>query len=82
LDDWSFETGQFVVDKSGNNGLNLAALWLASGMQKERDFWFRLCGGDKDTFRWAWEALGLDWGRSPRWMAAVGIMEGDDFCGQ
>lgn len=70
------------MDKAGNDGLNLAALWLASGMQKERDFWFRMCGGDKDTFRWAWRALDIEFGRSPKWMAAVGIMQDGRFCGQ
>ncbi|KAK8870047.1 hypothetical protein IAR55_000617 [Kwoniella newhampshirensis] len=43
-----------------------------------------MCGGDKDTFRWAFRALGLEFGVSPRWMSALGIANGFDngrFCG-
>jgi len=82
FDDWSFESGQMVIDKSGNEGMNLAALYLASAMMDDKDFWFKMCGGDKDTFRWAWRALDLDFGRSPRWMSSVGIMDRGKYCGQ
>jgi alpha 1,2-mannosyltransferase len=82
LDDWSFESGQMVIDKAGNGGLNLAALYLASGMLDDKDFWFKMCGGDKDTFRWAWRILDLDFGRSPRWMSSVGIVDKGRYCGQ
>ena len=85
LKSWSLESGQFIVDKAGNDGMNLAALLIAADMQRERDFWFKMCGGDKDTFRWAWEVLGLKWGESPRWMSSVGFenqFEGGRFCGQ
>jgi len=82
FDDWTFESGQMVIDKSGNGGLNLATLYLASAMMDDKDFWFKMCGGDKDTFRWAWRALDLDFGRSPRWMSSVGIMNRGKYCGQ
>lgn len=82
LDDWTFESGQMVIDKSGNRGLNLAALWLAAAMMDDRDFWFKMCGGDKDTFRWAWRMLDLDFGRSPRWHSSVGFVEKEGYCGQ
>ncbi|WVQ98408.1 hypothetical protein IAU59_005531 [Kwoniella sp. CBS 9459] len=75
---------QIVIDKAGNNGLNLAALVIASGMMEDREFWFHMCGGDKDTFRWAFRALGLDFAVSPRWMSALGIKnayESGRFCG-
>ncbi|POS77555.1 hypothetical protein DHEL01_v204055 [Diaporthe helianthi] len=36
-----------MISKSGNDGLNLAALYLAQYMAEEGDFWFG--GGDKDT---------------------------------
>jgi len=39
-----------LIDKRGNQGLNLAALHIAAIMQKDHDFWFSLSGGDKDTF--------------------------------
>ncbi|WWC85151.1 uncharacterized protein L201_000008 [Kwoniella dendrophila CBS 6074] len=84
LDLWTFESGQIIIDKSGNNGLNLVSLIIASGMMNERDFWFKMCGGDKDTFRWAFRILDNDFGISPRWMSALGIKngyEGDRFCG-
>jgi alpha 1,2-mannosyltransferase len=35
LDYFTFESGQIVIDKRGNGGLNLAALWLASGMMND-----------------------------------------------
>jgi alpha 1,2-mannosyltransferase len=85
LDHWTFESGQIVIDKAGNEGLNLAALIIAAEMQVEHKFWFHLCGGDKDTYRWAFRALGLQWGESPRWMSALGFLngfEGGRFCGQ
>ncbi|KAL7419528.1 hypothetical protein Q5752_005439 [Cryptotrichosporon argae] len=84
LDDWTFESGQIVVDKAGNDGLNLAALWLAAHMQADMSFWFHLCGGDKDTFRWAWRMLDIEFARSPKWMSPLGFLnahEGGRFCG-
>jgi alpha 1,2-mannosyltransferase len=83
LDHWTFESAQMLVDKAGNQGLNLAALIIAGEMQNERDFWFHMCGGDKDTFRWGMRALGLDFGDSPRWMGEAGFIDGfGEFCGQ
>ncbi|KAG8862786.1 hypothetical protein FRB96_000796 [Tulasnella sp. 330] len=87
LDHWTFESGQIVIDKAGNHGLNLAALWIASGMMGSgpdgRDFWFHMCGGDKDTFRWAFRVLRLNWGSPPRWMSALGGLSemANRFCG-
>lgn len=74
-----------MFDKAGNNGLNLAALWIATGMMLDREFWFRMTGGDKDTFRWGMRILGLEWSDSPRWMSALGFKNGFEsgrFCGQ
>lgn len=82
LNEFTFESGQIVIDKAGNNGLNTAALWLAAGMSFHHDFWFKLSGGDKDTFRWAFRALDIPYAAAPRWMSALGIMDGDKFCGQ
>jgi len=84
LNDWAFESGQMVISKAGNNGLNLAALHIAAAMMDEdnRDFWFRLAEGDKDTFRWAFRILDLPYTAAPRWMSALGFLEADDtFCG-
>lgn len=44
---WELDSGQVLIAKSGNDGLNLAALYLAQYMQTEGDYWFS--GGDKDT---------------------------------
>ena len=44
---WELDSGQILISKSGNDGLNLAALYLAQYMAEEGDFWFS--GGDKDT---------------------------------
>lgn len=44
---WQLDSGQILIAKSGNDGLNLAALYLASHMQTEGGYWFS--GGDKDT---------------------------------
>ncbi|WVQ70433.1 uncharacterized protein L199_008660 [Kwoniella botswanensis] len=84
LDLWTFESGQIVIDKAGNSGLNLVALIIASEMMNEREFWFHMCGGDKDTFRWAFRILDIPFGVSPRWMSALGVKngyEGGRFCG-
>ncbi|ORY32097.1 mannosyltransferase putative-domain-containing protein [Naematelia encephala] len=84
LDHFTFESGQIVIDKAGNSGLNLAALLLAADMQEDRDFWFHMCGGDKDTFRWAFRMLDIPFGESPRWMSALGGLnpyESGRFCG-
>lgn len=45
-----FASGQILIDKKGNNGLNVAALHVAAHMQEEHEFYFRLSEGDKDTF--------------------------------
>ncbi|KAG8701003.1 hypothetical protein FRC08_004336 [Ceratobasidium sp. 394] len=47
---WELESGQIVIDKRGNNGLNLAALHVAVHMAHEQSFYYSLSGGDKDTF--------------------------------
>lgn len=46
-DAWQLDSGQVLITKSGNDGLNLAALYLAQFMQTEGGYWFS--GGDKDT---------------------------------
>ena len=44
-------------------------------MQQEHEFYFKLSGGDKDTFRYAFWALGLNYILAPRWLSSVGFME-------
>ncbi|KAF8588833.1 glycosyltransferase family 71 protein [Ramaria rubella] len=86
--EWELESGQILIDKRGNNGLNLAALHVASHMQTNHDFWFLLSGGDKDTFRYAFWALSVPYASAPRWLSALGSSFGRDaawqegkFCG-
>ncbi|RMD40840.1 hypothetical protein DV735_g4318, partial [Chaetothyriales sp. CBS 134920] len=79
-DAWELDSGQILIKKSGNRGLNLAALYLAQYMQTKGDFWFS--GGDKDTFRYAFLALGISYTPAPRWLAVLGTSLGaDTFCG-
>ncbi|KAF8588834.1 glycosyltransferase family 71 protein [Ramaria rubella] len=85
--EWEFESGQILIDKRGNDGLNLAALHVASHMQINHDFWFSLSFGDKDTFRYAFWALSAPYVAAPRWLSALGSSFGRDamvegnFCG-
>ncbi|KAJ4393932.1 hypothetical protein N0V93_003149 [Gnomoniopsis smithogilvyi] len=80
---WQLDSGQILIAKSGNDGLNLAALYLASHMQTEGGYWFS--GGDKDTFRYAFLTLGIPYTPAPRWLAVLGSNlkrgQGDLFCG-
>ena len=43
--DWQIDSGQILIDKRGQQGLNIAALVAALEMQKDFDFWFKLSGG-------------------------------------
>ena len=76
-----------LFDKRGNNGLNLAILHLANHMMKERDMYYFLSYGDKDTFvrtmwmvnygsadpqRYAHYALGLDYQMNSHQFATAG----------
>ncbi|BEI83087.1 hypothetical protein CcaverHIS002_0309550 [Cutaneotrichosporon cavernicola] len=84
LKEWTFESGQIVFDKRGNDGNNLAALWIAAAMLDKNDFWYGLCGGDKDTYRWAFRMLDIPYAPAPRWVSALGIQnefDNNKFCG-
>ncbi|KAF8709259.1 putative Mannosyltransferase, partial [Rhizoctonia solani] len=78
---WELESGQILIDKRGNGGLNLAALHVAVHMAHEQSFYYMLSGGDKDTFRYAFWALGLDYTPAPRWLSSLGSETGSRFCG-
>lgn len=49
-EDWQLDSGQILIDKRGQQGLNLAALLAALEMQKDFDFWFKLSGGVSHAF--------------------------------
>ncbi|CAE6524648.1 unnamed protein product [Rhizoctonia solani] len=80
-DRWELESGQILIDKRGNRGLNLAALYVAIHMAHEQSFYYMLSGGDKDTFRYAFWALGLDYTPAPRWLSSLGSETRGRFCG-
>lgn len=71
-EEWTAETGQIVVNREGQGGMNQAALLAAEAMQREPTFWFRLSQGDKDSFRYAWKFLGLPYTPAPHLLAAAG----------
>ncbi|KAK7736681.1 hypothetical protein SLS53_006888 [Cytospora paraplurivora] len=90
---WELDSGQVLIAKSGNGGLNLAALYLAQYMAEDGSYWFS--GGDKDTFllllvyaltphsRYAFLALGIPYTPAPRWLSLLGNLDrrNDNFCG-
>jgi hypothetical protein len=47
---WQVETGQLLIDKRARKGLNAIAMEIVKEMNRNHEFWFRLSGGDKDTF--------------------------------
>lgn len=48
--EFQIESGQVLVNKKGQDGRNLVALLVAEGMMRESEWWFKMSGGDKDTF--------------------------------
>lgn len=44
-DEWQVDSGQILVDKKGQQGMNLAALVTAMGMQRDHEYWFKVSGG-------------------------------------
>ncbi|KAL7412809.1 mannosyltransferase putative-domain-containing protein [Mrakia frigida] len=83
-EEWQIDSGQMLIDKRGNQGLNLAALHIAAIMQQDYRFWFSLSGGDKDTFRYAFHILDIPFAASPTWLSSMGSLnpfENNRFCG-
>ncbi|KAI7857955.1 mannosyltransferase putative-domain-containing protein [Circinella umbellata] len=54
-DEWEQESGQMVIDKT-KSWLPLQLAWY---MQEHSDIYFQFLNGDKDTFKYAWKALGV-----------------------
>ncbi|BGP40398.1 hypothetical protein JCM10449v2_004360 [Rhodotorula kratochvilovae] len=69
---WQAESGQLLVDKRARSGINLVALEVARAMMREEEFWFRLSGGDKDLFRFAFLFLSLPYSMAPHYPSALG----------
>ncbi|KAM0747917.1 hypothetical protein T439DRAFT_328584 [Meredithblackwellia eburnea MCA 4105] len=82
--EWQAESGQVLVNKLAREGLNLAALIAIETMQREHKFWFKLSGGDKDTFRYGFFLLDLPYTPVPHYLSAGGSAasyNGHTFCG-
>ncbi|KAK1927346.1 mannosyltransferase putative-domain-containing protein [Papiliotrema laurentii] len=84
---WPAEAGQLLFDKRGNNGLNLAVLHIANHMMGQSDLYGKLSYGDKDLFRFAFYALGLDYQQATKMFASAGGYQApngessSEFCG-
>jgi len=76
---WGAETGQLMINKRANHGLNIAALALATHMQDDLDNWMHMSYGDKETFVYAFLALHLPYSQPPEWMSVLGghLVEAD-----
>jgi alpha 1,2-mannosyltransferase len=73
-EEFTAESGQVLVNREGQGGMNQAALLAAETMQRDSAFWFRLSMGDKDTFRYAWKLFGLPYTAAPHLFSAVGAV--------
>jgi hypothetical protein len=78
-DEYEQESGQLLVNKK-HPGVNLA-IKLAAYFQRNQEFYFRLVFGDKDTFRFAFRALGVNYHMVRANLAALGNLDGNRFCG-
>ena len=80
--DWEQESGQMVVNKK----LAWRAINLCSQLQS--GLYYSILNGDKDTFRFAWLATGVDFVMNEHWPLAIGSLRGegaegagaDNFC--
>ena len=73
------ESGQILIDKTRPD--TLKALYLASYMQREGEFYFKLFWGDKETFRLAWRAIGAPYHLVRPHLGIVGTTVQGQFCG-
>jgi hypothetical protein len=68
--EWSQESGQILVNKERHwRALNLA--WY---INYKHDFYYPLCFGDAETFRFAFKALKEPYHMIKTWLAGVGIV--------
>ena len=61
-DEWAFESGQMLVDKTKCAQALAIAVWMNC---EHGDFWYQHLYGDKDTFHLAWRRLGLEYAMPP-----------------
>lgn len=76
-DEWEQESGQMVINKQ-KSWLPLHLAWY---MQKHYEIYFQFLNGDKDTFKYAWQALGAPYHMTETFVGMAGTMVGDRFCG-
>ncbi|KAI9016555.1 mannosyltransferase putative-domain-containing protein [Phycomyces nitens] len=76
-DEWEQESGQIVVNKA-KSWLPLQLAWY---MQSNYEIYFQLLNGDKDTFQYAWKALGAPFYMVPTFLGMGGGMVQGRFCG-
>lgn len=66
-----------VIDKE-KSWLQLQLAWY---MQKHYDIYFQFLNGDKDTFKYAWKALGKPYYMTEAFVGMSGTMVNGRFCG-
>ncbi|KAI9270890.1 mannosyltransferase putative-domain-containing protein, partial [Sporodiniella umbellata] len=69
-DEWEQESGQMVIDK-GRAWLPLQLAWY---MQSQYAVYFQFLNGDKDTFKFAWQALDAPWTMVDVFLGMAGTM--------
>ena len=77
-DEFEQESGQLVIDKSRPQVWK--ALNLAFYLQRQKDVYFKLLNGDKDTFNYAWKALNVSFHMVEPHVALAGVGT-DRICG-
>lgn len=76
-DEWEQESGQMVINKA-KSWLPLQLAWY---MQSQYEIYFQFLNGDKDTFKFAWQALDAPYHMIESFLGMAGTMVADRFCG-
>ncbi|KAG2184675.1 hypothetical protein INT43_000588 [Umbelopsis isabellina] len=74
---WEQESGQIFVDKQ-RNWVPLQLSWY---LQSQHELYFQLLNGDKDTFKFAWEALDAPYHMAETFLGMAGTMVDGRYCG-
>ncbi|ORE11301.1 hypothetical protein BCV72DRAFT_192534, partial [Rhizopus microsporus var. microsporus] len=69
-DEWEQESGQMVIDKV-KSWLPLQLAWY---MQDQHEIYFQFLNGDKDTFKYAWQALNAPYHMIEAFLGMAGTM--------
>ena len=73
------ESGQLVINKLRPD--TWKSLHLATYLQTQKKIYFQLSLGDKDTFRFAWKALGTPYHYIRSYLSIAGFITEDRVCG-